>query len=87
VIEAATGFLRQWGQQAETLGWTSGVLFGFHTPPANPAPSYSRLSRYDETGLLWFLHSGRTVVALTRDTATIRYPSGNTLVYRKKGIL
>ena len=45
--------LAQWGQQAEALGWTSRDLFGLHKPPDKPAPSYRRLSRYDETGLIW----------------------------------
>jgi hypothetical protein len=29
------------------------LLFGLHTPPDNPRPSYRRLSRYDHTGLIW----------------------------------
>jgi hypothetical protein len=66
-------FLAKWGSQAESLGWTSADLFGLHTPPANPHPRYSRLSRYDCTGLVWLLE-GRPVVALTADTATIRNP-------------
>jgi hypothetical protein len=46
-----------------------------------PAPDHSRLSRYDETGLVWLLH-GRPVVPLTEATATIQAPRGR-LVYRK----
>jgi hypothetical protein len=57
-------FLQRWGSQAESLGWDSRDLFGLHTPPARPHPSYSRLSRYDATGLIWLLE-GREVVALT----------------------
>ena len=52
---------------------TSADLFGLHTPPAKPHPSYSRLSRYDATGLCWLLQ-GRPVVVLTTDTAAIREP-------------
>jgi hypothetical protein len=43
-------------------------LFGLHKPPVKPHPSYRRLSRYDETGLIWLLE-GREVVALTEETA------------------
>jgi hypothetical protein len=68
-------FLAVWGEQAEALGWSSADLFGLHTPPANPHPSYWRLSRYDATGLVWLLQ-GREVVALTTDAALIRHPTG-----------
>jgi hypothetical protein len=65
------------------LGWTVGELFGLHKPPEKPHPSYSRLSRYDATGLLWLLQ-GRRVVALTDNTAAIQNPNtGNVLAYRK----
>src|SRR5262245_1358578 len=46
-------FVSQWGEQAEALGWTVDDLFGLHEPPAKPRPMYSRLSRYDCTGLIW----------------------------------
>jgi len=36
-----------------------------------PAPSYRRLSRYDQTGLIWLLR-GRLVVAMTDSTAAIK---------------
>jgi len=75
-------FLGQWGSQAEVLGWTSADLFGLHTPPDRPHPSYRRLSRYDATGLCWLLE-GRPVVALTEATAAIENPTGNITVYRK----
>jgi hypothetical protein len=82
VADAQT-FLAQWGEQAHALGWTSRDLFGLHTIPTNPHPSYSRLSRYDATGLIWLLQ-GQTVVALTATTAAIRNPvTGNTLIYRR----
>jgi len=82
-IEDARVFLHQWGEQAQALGWSSADLFGLHTPPAKPHPNYSRLSRYDCTGLCWLLQ-GRPVVALTADTASIRNPeTGAVTVYRK----
>jgi len=81
-VEDGRRFLTQWGEQAEAIGWTAGDLFGLHQPPADPHPSYSRLSRYDETGLIWLL-DGCPVVALTATTAAIRNPSGNVTIYRK----
>jgi hypothetical protein len=81
-VEDGRRFLVKWGTQAKALGWTSADLFGLHTPPAKPHPSYSRLSRYDETGLIWLLE-GREVVALTEATASIRNDrTGNVTVYR-----
>jgi hypothetical protein len=82
-IEDGRRFLARWGDQAEALGWTARDLFGLHTPPEKPHPSYSRLSRYDETGLVWLL-AGRPVVALTATTAAIQSPSGNVTIYRKR---
>jgi hypothetical protein len=58
------------------------VRHGFHQPPAQPHPSYSRLSRYDETGLIWLL-CGREVVALTEATAVIRSSTGAITIYRR----
>jgi hypothetical protein len=82
-VEDGRRFLANWGSQAESLGWTSADLFGLHTPPERPHPSYSRLSRYDCTGLIWLLE-GREVVALTDRTASIRNPrSGSIIVYRR----
>jgi hypothetical protein len=82
-VEDGKRFLMQWGQQAESLGWDSRDLFGLHTPPAKPHLSYSRLSRYDATGLCWLLQ-GREVLALTEATATIKNPiSGSVTVYRR----
>ena len=70
-IADATAFTSKWGALAQAFGWTAHELFGLHTPPETPAPNYSRLSRYDETGLVWLLR-GRPVVALTETTATIQ---------------
>ena len=75
-------FLAEWGEQAEALGWTVRDLLGLHEVPANPHPTYQRLSRYDCTGLIWLLQ-GCPVVALTEATAAIRMPSGNVTTYRK----
>jgi hypothetical protein len=73
--------LARWGQQADRLGWTARDLFGLHPVPERPAASYGRLSRYDETGLIWLLH-GRPVVALTETTAAIQGAAA-VLTYRK----
>ena len=41
------------------------------------------MSRYDCTGLVWLLQ-GRTVIALTADTASIKNPkTGAITIYRK----
>jgi hypothetical protein len=50
--------------------------------PARPAANYSRLSRYDETGLIWLLR-GRPVIALTATTAAIQHLGGNVTTYRR----
>jgi hypothetical protein len=82
-VEDGRRFIATWGEQAEALGWDSRDLFGLHTPPEKPSPLYNRLSRYDETGLVW-LFEGREVVALTEATATIRNArAGNLTTYRK----
>jgi hypothetical protein len=81
-VEDCRRFLARWGHQAQGLGWTARDLFGLHKPPAKPPPSYSRLSRYDETGLIWLL-CGREVVALTEATAAIQNPTAAITVYRR----
>ena len=81
-VEDGRRFLTRWGDQAEALGWTARDLFGLHRPPEKPHPSYSRLSRYDETGLIWLLQ-GRPVVALTEASAAIQNPTGAITVYRR----
>jgi hypothetical protein len=58
-VEDGRSFLHKWGEQAEALGWDSRDLFGLDTPPADPLPSYSRLSRYGNTGLCWLLQGKR----------------------------
>ena len=81
-VEDGRSFLAQWGEQAEGLGWTPRDLFGLTPVPDRPRPSYRRLSRYDETGLVWLLQ-GRPVVALTEATAAIKSSTGAVTVYRK----
>jgi len=81
-IDDAHRFLTGWGSQAEALGWTANDLFGLARVPTNPRPSYRRLSRYDETGLIWLLR-GRQVLALTESTATVENPTGAITVYRR----
>jgi hypothetical protein len=78
-VEDGRRFLAQWGDQALALGWTGEELFGLHTPPADPHPSYNRLSRYDCTGLVWML-VGNPVVALTEATAAIQHKSSGVCV-------
>ena len=80
-VEDARQFLASWGEQANAFGWTARELFGLHTPPERPAATYCRLSRYDDTGLIWLLR-GRPVIALTETIAAIQ---GGTavLTYRK----
>jgi hypothetical protein len=82
-IEDGRRFLTEWGEQAERLGWTAHDLFGLHEVPANPAPNYRRLSRYDSTGLIWLLQ-GQPVVALTDTTAAIQSKTGAITTYRKR---
>ena len=82
VVEDGRHFLARLGEQAETLGWTATDLFGLHKPPATPHPSYSRLSRYDEIGLIWLLQ-GRPAVALTEATAAIQSSTGALTIYRR----
>jgi hypothetical protein len=82
-VEDGKRFLAQWGGLAEVSGWTTRDLFGLASVPDNPHPSYRRLSRYDQTGLIWLL-AGRPVLALTESTAAIGSPAGAVTVYRRK---
>jgi hypothetical protein len=81
-IQDSRSFLVQWCEQAEALGWTAKDLFGLHRPPTQPHPSYSRLARYDETGLIWLL-CGRQVLELTESTAAVENPTGALTVYQR----
>jgi hypothetical protein len=81
-VDDGRAFLARWGDQAEALGWTARDLFGLPAPRAKPHPSYSRLSRYDEIGLMWLL-CGREVAALTEATAAIQGATGAITIYRR----
>ena len=81
-VEDGRQFLTQWGDQAAALGWTTRDLFGLAPVPEKPAPNYRRLSRYDQTGLIWLL-GGREVVALTETAAAIKNPTGAVTIYRR----
>jgi len=81
-IQDSRRFLAQWGEHAEALRWTVRDLFGLAPIPDQPRPSYRRLSRYDETGLIWLLR-GRPVLALTEGTAAIESPTGTVTVYQR----
>jgi hypothetical protein len=81
-IADGRAFLARWGDQAHALGWTAKDLFGLLTVPEHAKPSFNRLSRYDETGLIWLL-DGRKVLALTAETAAIHNPSGSITTYRR----
>jgi hypothetical protein len=81
-VEDGRAFLLDWKDQVVAFEWTAEDLFGLHEPPSNPHPSYSRLSRYDCTGLIWLL-GGDPVVAMTETTAAIQHRSGSVTIYRK----
>jgi len=81
-VQDGRRFLAKWGEQAAALGWRPRDLFGLQKSPDPLHPSYRRLSRYDETGLIWLLQ-GRPVVALTDATAAIENPTGAITVYRR----
>jgi hypothetical protein len=80
-VEDGRRFLAAWVNRAETLGWKPRDLFGLMPVPGHAKPSFSRLSRYDETGLIWLLQD-RPVVALTEATAAIQSSTGAITVYR-----
>ena len=81
-IQDSRRFLAQWGGQAEALGWTARDVFGLAPAPDKPHPSYRRLSRYGETGLVWLLQ-GRRVLTLTESTAALESPTGAVTTYRR----
>jgi hypothetical protein len=82
VVDDGRRFLARWGEQAEALGWTAKDLFGLLAVPEHAKPSFNRLSRYDEIGLIWLLE-GRRVIALAEATAAIRGPTAAITVYRR----
>jgi hypothetical protein len=81
-VQDGRRFLAKWGKQAAALGWTPQDLFGLSKSPKRPHPSYCRLSRYNEAGLIWLLQA-RPVLALTDATAAIENPTGAITVYRR----
>jgi hypothetical protein len=74
LLSDAETFLTRWGSAAHLLGWTSLDLFGVH--PIAPA------ARFDVMGLIPILN-GAEVLALTRQTATMRRASGAVQTYRR----
>jgi hypothetical protein len=74
LVDDAEVFLARWGEAAHLLGWTALDLFGVH--PVAPAV------RFDVMGLLPLLQ-GASVVALTKDEARMRRPSGALLTFRR----
>ena len=81
-VEDGQRFLGLWGEQASRSRLDRPRPVRPPQPPAKPHPSYSRLSRYDETGLIWLLQ-GRPVVALTEATAAIQSSTGALTIYRR----
>jgi hypothetical protein len=74
-IASASGlFLREWGEQAEALGWTTLDIFGCH--PTKPAV------RHDMAGLVHGIGDGR-IVALDATSAVIERKSGARLTFRR----
>jgi hypothetical protein len=63
-----------WPAKAAGLGWGPLDLFG--------CDRHKPFARVDRLGLLWLLN-GRTIVALTADSATIETASGGRLTYRR----
>ena len=84
-VEDGRRFLAAWADRAEALGWTARDLFGLMPVPGHAKPSFSRLARYDEIGLIWLL-AGREVGALTEATAAIRSPTGAITTYRRNNM-
>jgi hypothetical protein len=76
-IADADIFQPTWGERAAALGWTADDLFGLD--PVAP------MARYDVMGLLW-LTQGCPIVALTERSATIKMPTGNYLVFYRRGV-
>src|SRR5262249_36402847 len=81
-VEDGRAFLARWGERAHALGWTAKDLFGLLPVAKHTKPSFNRLARYDEIGLIWLLR-GRGVAALTDATAAIRKPTGSITIYRR----
>jgi hypothetical protein len=76
-------FAVDWLSTAEDLGWSVDDLAALPMLPEKPHPTYRRLSKYDEVGLIWLLR-GRPVKALTADTAAIGTPGGGTVTFHRR---
>jgi hypothetical protein len=85
-VEDGRRFLAAWGDQAVALGWTADDLFGLHDPPTPPHPSYRRLSRLDQAGLMWLVR-GRQVIAITAGVAVIAISNGGSLSFYKSALV
>ena len=75
VIDDGGKFLDQWGAQAAALGWNAADVFGVHPD----APT----TRIDAMGLV-FLIDGRTVQAITAQSARLVNERGGALTYYRR---
>lgn len=75
IVADAVRFLRDWGTQASSLGWTTLDIFGAH--PTHP------VERVDCVGMIAILH-GAEVVAISDATICTRNRSGARLTYRRR---
>jgi hypothetical protein len=82
-VEDGRRFLVQWGEDAERLGWTAADIFGFPPVPESPHPSWRRMARIDQLGLIWLMHS-RPVTSITAESVTIATPSGGSVAFYKR---
>jgi hypothetical protein len=79
-LEDGRRFLIQWGQWATALGWLEPDVFSLPPVPSNPHPSWQRLARVDQLGLVW-LTQGRRVTSITAESATISTPRGGSVAF------
>jgi hypothetical protein len=79
-VEDGYRFLIQWGKRATALGWVEPEVFSLPPVPPNPHPSWRRLARVDQLGLVWLTH-GRPVTSITAESATIAMPRGRSLEF------
>jgi hypothetical protein len=82
LIGAAAPAFTLTDSNGRNLRWSAQDLFGLAAVPERPSPNYRRLSRYDQTGLIWLLQ-GRPVVTLTQTTAAIANSTSAITIYRK----
>ena len=79
-VEDGRRFSIQGGERATALGWVEPDVFGLPPIPSNPHPSWRRLARVDQLGLVWLTH-GRPVTSITAESATIATPRGGSLAF------